>query len=135
MNENNAIKLDCAIGGGQVLRTALALSTLLKKPVEFDNIRKNRPNPGLQAQHLTSVKALERMGAETKGASIGSQKMLFSPPERIDFEKISLDVGTAGSVTLVLQTLFLPLAFSQTQKTIQVKGGTQVKWSQIGRAH
>ena len=111
------------------MRTGLALATLLKKTVEFDNIRANRPKPGLQAQHLAGVRALEQMGAETKDAAIGATKMLFTPPEEIEFESLSLDIGTAGSVTLVLQTLLLPLAFSKTPKTIEIKGGTHVNWS------
>ncbi|MFH1056646.1 MAG: RNA 3'-terminal phosphate cyclase [Candidatus Micrarchaeota archaeon] len=121
--------LDCSSGGGQLVRTALTLSTILKIPVEFENIRKNRPNPGLQAQHLAGVKALEQMGAKTKNAVIGASKMSFIPPEKIDFEKLFLDVGTAGSVTLVMQTLLLPLVFSNSAKTVEIKGGTHVKWS------
>src|SRR3989338_327247 len=96
-NQPQTIRLDCSIGGGQVLRTGLALSTLLKTPVEFDNIRANSPKPGLQAQHLASVKALEQMGAKTSGAAIGSQKMFFQPPNEIEIEHLSLDIGTAGS--------------------------------------
>jgi len=125
----NVIDLDCSIGGGQVLRTGLALATVLKKLVEFDNIRSNRPKPGLQAQHLAGVRALEQMGAKTKGAEIGSQKLSFTPPERIDFDKISLDIGTAGSITLVMQTLLLPLAFSGEKRIVEIKGGTHVSWS------
>ncbi|MEM4255551.1 MAG: RNA 3'-terminal phosphate cyclase [Candidatus Norongarragalinales archaeon] len=124
-----AVKLDCSNGGGQVLRTGLALSTILKTPVEFDNIRASRPKPGLQAQHLAGVKALEKMGGKTKYAAIGSQKMIFNPPEKIDFGKINIDIGTAGSITLVMQTLLLPLAFSGAKRTVEIKGGTHVAWS------
>ncbi len=125
----NAIRLDCSIGGGQVLRTGLALATVLKKRVEFENIRANRPNPGLQAQHLAGVRALEQMGGKAQGAQIGSQKIFFTPPEKIDFENLSIDVGTAGSVTLVMQTLLLPLAFSGEKRTVEITGGTHVAWS------
>ncbi|MBS3069994.1 RNA 3'-phosphate cyclase [Candidatus Micrarchaeota archaeon] len=125
----NAIRLDCAIGGGQVLRTGLALATVLKKRVEFENIRANRPKPGLQAQHLAGVRALEQMGGKAEGAQTGSQKISYTPPEKIDFEKISLDIGTAGSVTLVMQTLLLPLAFSGEKRTVELMGGTHVAWS------
>ena len=125
----NAIRLDCAIGGGQVLRTGLALATVLKKRVEFENIRANRPKPGLQAQHLAGVRALEQMGGKAEGAQTGSQKISYTPPEKIDFEKISLDIGTAGSVTLVMQTLLLPLAFSGEKRTVELTGGTHVAWS------
>ena len=127
--DKDTVHLDCSIGGGQVLRTGIALSTILKTPVEFENIRVNRPKPGLQAQHLTGIKALEQMGAKTSGALIGSQKMMYTPPGENALEHLSLDVGTAGSVTLVLQTLFLPLAFSKTPKTIEISGGTHVNWS------
>lgn len=122
-------EIDCSTGGGQVLRTGLALATLLKKPIAFENVRSTRPKPGLQAQHLAGVKALEQMGGKTKGAQIGSQKMFYAPPEKIDFDKISVDVGTAGSITLVMQTLFLPLAFSEGKRVVEIKGGTHVAWS------
>jgi len=78
----NAIRLDCAIGGGQVLRTGLALATVLKKRVEFENIRANRPKPGLQAQHLAGVRALEQMGGKAEGAQTGSQKISYTPPKK-----------------------------------------------------
>ncbi len=123
------MKLDCSAGGGQVLRTALTLSALTRTPLDLVNIRSTRPNPGLQAQHLTGVKAFEKLGAKTKNASIGSTSMQFIPPEEIGLEKIELDVGTAGSVTLVMQSLFLPLVFSGKKAEVKIKGGTHVKWS------
>ncbi len=129
MGQLQKIFLDCSIGGGQVLRTGLALSTILKTPVEFENIRASRPKPGLQAQHLAGVKALEQMGAKAEGTEIGSQKMFFSPPREISFDKISIGIGTAGSVTLVMQTLLLPLVFSGEKRIVEIKGGTHVSWS------
>ena len=69
------------------------------------------------------------MGGKAEGAQTGSQKISYTPPEKIDFEKISLDIGTAGSVTLVMQTLLLPLAFSGEKRTVELTGGTHVAWS------
>ncbi len=123
------LRLDCAMGGGQVLRTGLALATLLKKKTYFENIRANRPKPGLQAQHLAGVRALEMLGAETRGASIGSTELVFTPPQSITRDKIVLDVGTAGSVTLVMQTLLLPLAFSGEKRVVEITGGTHVPFA------
>lgn len=120
---------DCSIGGGQVLRTGVALATLLKKPVEFHNIRASRPKPGLQAQHLAGVKALEMLGAKTQGAELGSTRMFFTPPKKIGEKRISLDIGTAGSVVLVMQTLLLPLAFSGEKRVVEVTGGTHVPFA------
>ena len=123
------VKLDCSAGGGQVFRTALSLSTLTHTSVELVNIRSTRPYPGLQAQHLTGVKAFEMLGAKTKNAKIGSTTMTFSPPEEITLDEMELDVGTAGSVTLVMQSLFLPLVLSGKETKVKIHGGTHVKWS------
>lgn len=121
--------LDCSIGGGQVLRTGLALATLSKNKTFFKNIRANRPKPGLQAQHLAGVRALEMLGAETRGASIGSTELAFTPPGEITRDKVVLDIGTAGSVTLVMQTLLLPLALSGEKKVVEITGGTHVPFA------
>ncbi|MEK7280048.1 MAG: RNA 3'-terminal phosphate cyclase, partial [Nitrospirota bacterium] len=95
-------------GGGQILRSALALSSLTKTPIEIYNIRKGRKNPGLQPQHLTSVLAAQKItSADISGAELGSQHLRFLPKE-IQGDNYLFDVsekkGSAGSVTLVLQT-------------------------------
>jgi len=116
-------------GGGQVLRTALALSVIRGVPLEIHSIRARRKNPGLQAQHLTAVNALaEICGAEVEGASLGSPRLRFAPgPVRPG--EYRFDVGTAGSVALVLQALLLPLAVAGGPSRIVLTGGTHVPWS------
>ncbi len=116
-------------GGGQILRTALSLSCLKQKPFKIFNIRKNRSKPGLMPQHLTCVKAAQLIsGAEVKGDSIGSTELIFLPHE-IKSGDYYFDVGTAGSTSLVLQTLIPALAFAKTKTSITLKGGTHVPFS------
>jgi RNA 3'-terminal phosphate cyclase (ATP) len=116
-------------GGGQILRTALALSAILQKPFTIHHIRSKRKNPGLQAQHLEAVKALARIAeAETEGVRFESQKITFVPkkivPGNYDFA-----VRTAGSVTLLLQAVFLPLCLAEGTSRLTLIGGTHVPWS------
>jgi len=120
-------------GGGQILRTSLALSCVLKKPMVITNIRKARTKPGLQPQHLTAVMAAASIsGAEVQGAELSSTALQFRP-NRISGGTYHCDVaekkGSAGSVSLVLQTILLPLCFADNASTVTVKGGTHVPWS------
>jgi len=120
-------------GGGQILRTTLSLSCILKKPVEIVNIRKGRRIPGLQPQHLTSVTACKRISAaEVEGDQLQSVSLKFSPQETVGGE-FSFDVAekkrSAGSTSLILQTLFLPLSYCEGGSKIRVLGGTHVPWS------
>jgi len=120
-------------GGGQILRTILALSSLLKKEVEVYNIRKGRRTPGLQPQHLTCVEACKDItSAKVEGASLGSENLTFSP-KRIQGGDFAFDVakikGSAGSVSLVLQAILPALIFSKKPSKVVVFGGTHVPWS------
>ena len=116
-------------GGGQILRTALAFSTLLQKPFEIINIRKERPKPGLKNQHLYCIKALQQLcNAKVGGDELGSEKLRYFP-NKIDSQKIKVDIKTAGSITLLLQSLLLPCLFSDKTKKIEIIGGTDVKYS------
>jgi RNA 3'-phosphate cyclase len=116
-------------GGGQIMRTALSLSALLGLPVTIENIRANRPKAGLRPQHLTAVKALKEIcNAEVEGMSVDSRRIAFRP-ERVRPGDYFFDVGTAGSVTLILQALLLPLARATSPSRIKLKGGTHVPWS------
>ncbi|NOZ76814.1 MAG: RNA 3'-terminal phosphate cyclase [Euryarchaeota archaeon] len=109
-------------GGGQILRTALALSALVGEPVRIENIRAKRKNPGLARQHLKVIEALcEMTGGRAEGLAVGSTAVEFHPG------RLVFDIGTAGSVTLLLQGLFLPSAFSGSSLTLA--GGTDVRWS------
>ncbi|MGQ9597023.1 MAG: RNA 3'-terminal phosphate cyclase [Thermoproteota archaeon] len=111
-------------GGGQVLRTAVALSALLKKPIRVFNIRAKRSKPGLRPQHLAAVKTVALLtGARVEGLEIDSMKIAFTPGN-LNLSNMSLDVGTAGSVPLVLQALMPILAFSPSEVNLLIKGGT-----------
>lgn len=125
------IEVDGSIGegGGQVLRTSLALAAVLGRKVRIFNIRAGRAEPGLRAQHLTSAKAVTQIcGAASEGLKIGSTEFTFSPG-RIRAGSFRFDVGTAGSITLVLQTLMPLLPFAPGPVELEITGGTDVKWS------
>lgn len=125
------IEIDGAFGegGGQILRTSLSLSCLLKKPIRIFNIRKGRKKPGLMPQHLTSVKVMQLISsAIVKGDSIGSTELYFEPQD-IKSGEFFYDIGTAGSTMLVLQTVLPCLSFSDQKSLIILKGGTHVPMS------
>ncbi|MBW2970960.1 RNA 3'-terminal phosphate cyclase [Candidatus Woesearchaeota archaeon] len=120
------IELDGSFGegGGSVIRNALALSALTLKPFTVCDIRKNRDNPGLRAQHLKSVEACQRLcKAEVTGAELHSTRVEFTP-RRLEAQTISVDIGTAGSITLLLQSLLLPAIFADSKVRFRIKGGT-----------
>ena len=120
------IEIDGAAGegGGQVLRTALALSLLTRKPFRIANIRAKRNKPGLLRQHLTAVEAATRAGdAAVEGAAIGAAALTFVP-RTLRGGAYSFAIGTAGSTMLVLQTILLPLALAPEPSTIELEGGT-----------
>jgi len=96
-------------GGGQILRTACALSTVTKKPCQVFNIRKSRPKPGLMPQHLLGIQALSQLcNGRLEGDSLGSEEIKFYPGETYK-DRVSVNIPTAGSITLCLQSL-LPVA-------------------------
>ena len=116
-------------GGGQIIRSAIALSCITKQPIHLENIRKNRKVSGLKPQHLTAIKILEKISnSKTIGAEIGSTELKFIPGE-IDKIELEEDVGTAGSIPLILQVLIPVVAISQKQFDLEIKGGTDVLWS------
>lgn len=116
-------------GGGQILRTSLALSTLTGQPFVIENIRRNRPRPGLKAQHLSCIDALKQLAsAEVQGAKLSALSLSFHP-QSIVSGKLVLDIGTAGSITLLLQSLLLPCMFSDGTVKLCITGGTDTKWS------
>jgi RNA 3'-terminal phosphate cyclase (ATP) len=114
-------------GGGQILRTALGLSLFTGQPFRIDKIRAGRRNPGLLRQHLTAVKAAAKIGqAEASGASIGSTQLTFTPGRGAHGD-YHFAVGTAGSATLVLQTVLPALLISDDQgqqSHLTLEGGT-----------
>ncbi len=116
-------------GGGAILRNALALSAAFEIPVRIFNIRKGRREPGLKLQHLTAVKALQEIaGAEVSSVEKGSQEVSFEPG-KIAGGKHRFDIGSAGSITLVLQALMPALAFAEKETELELVGGTHVNWS------
>lgn len=120
------IKIDGSFGegGGQILRSSLALSIITGKPVSIEKIRAGRKEPGLRPQHLTSVKAAAQISAgHVEGAEIGSRSLTFTPGQ-LTAGNYYFDVGTAGSTALILQTVLPPLMVADRPSTISIKGGT-----------
>jgi RNA 3'-terminal phosphate cyclase (ATP) len=116
-------------GGGQLLRTALALSAVRGIPVRITEIRALRVKPGLQAQHLTAARAVASVsGGRLEGDSLGSSELGFWPRE-VRAGDYRFDIGTAGSAPLVLQAVLLPLALAEGISRVSVTGGTHVPWS------
>ncbi len=116
-------------GGGQILRTALSLSCLFRKPFRIFNVRKGRERPGLMPQHLAAVHAAKLLSsAEVEGDWAGSTDLRFVP-DGVKGGDYCFDIETAGSTLLVLQTLVPALAFSNKTSTVIVKGGTHVPFS------
>ncbi|MCK5251356.1 MAG: RNA 3'-terminal phosphate cyclase, partial [Thermoplasmata archaeon] len=114
-------------GGGQVLRVSVALSAATGTPVRITDIRANRKNPGLRPQHVAAVRAVADLcEAETRGLEIGSRKLEFHPRD-IPSGTVKVDVGTAGSVTLVLQAVLGALsAPGAGPAEVTITGGTDV---------
>ncbi|MFP4116811.1 MAG: RNA 3'-terminal phosphate cyclase [Candidatus Aenigmatarchaeota archaeon] len=116
-------------GGGQIVRTSTALSALAGKNIVVKNIRSNRSTPGLRPQHVKGVETLaEFCEAETSGVEVGSKKITFEPGE-VRAKDLEVDIGTAGSVALLLQSIMPALMQCEKKVEVKLKGGTNVKWS------
>lgn len=114
-------------GGGQLLRTAVALAAITGQTLRVRNVRARRSNPGLAAQHLAAVKAVAALcDAEVEGLQVKSQEIVFRP-DRLRGGQFQFDVGTAGSMTLVLQAV-LPVALMCKERLVMgITGGTDVR--------
>jgi RNA 3'-terminal phosphate cyclase (ATP) len=110
-------------GGGQILRTALALSLVTGTPFRLENIRANRRRPGLRRQHLAAARAVEALGATVEGAELGARTLVVRPGPVRGGEH-SFSVGSAGSTCLVLQTVLPPLLASGKAARLTLEGGT-----------
>jgi RNA 3'-terminal phosphate cyclase (ATP) len=124
--EKSLLEIDGALGegGGQVLRTSLSLSLCTGRPIRVKNIRAGRSRPGLLRQHLTALRAATAVGrAEVEGDCIGSREITFRP-SGVHAGEHCFSVGTAGSTTLVLQTVLLPLLTASGPSQISLEGGT-----------
>lgn len=116
-------------GGGAILRQALGMAAYAGVPVRVVNIRAGRPRPGLAPQHLKAVEALAAVcGARVEGLDLSSTRIAFEPGE-VRPGVFSLDIGTAGSITLLLQTLLLPCLSHPGEYEFRLTGGTDVPWS------
>ncbi|MBR9692320.1 RNA 3'-terminal phosphate cyclase [Candidatus Woesearchaeota archaeon] len=116
-------------GGGAILRTALALSTITNKPFRIKNIRHSRPNPGLKREHLYCIRILQQLSkAKVEDAHLGSESIMFVPGE-VKSKKIEYDLETAASTTLVAQCIILSTIFTGKRVSLELIGGTDVKWS------
>lgn len=124
------LKIDGAHGegGGQIVRTATALSCITKRPIIIENIRKNRKTPGLKAQHVAAIKILQKIcKARTEGVNLNSTEMRFIPG---DAQSCNLkeDIGTAGSICLILLSV-IPAMAVLGKYELKITGGTDVPWS------
>ena len=123
-------------GGGQILRTALSLSAITARPFRLVNIRAGRRKPGLLPQHLSAVRAAAVIaGAAVSGDRLGSTELSFTPSRSPKSGSYVFDVaetaerGSTGSVTLILQTLLVPLTLADGPSTLVLRGGTHAEWS------
>ena len=111
-------------GGGQIIRTSLALSLVTGKSFRAERVRARRERPGLQRQHLTAVRAAAEVGrARVEGASVGAREFSFQPGEVAPGD-YTFAIGTAGSTTLVLQTVLPPLMHAEGPSLLTLEGGT-----------
>lgn len=111
-------------GGGQILRTSLALSAITGRPITMRNIRAGRAKPGLRRQHVACVEALAKLcGATVHGAKVDS-KYLELTPGPITGGDLAIEIGTAGSTTLVVQTILIPAIVSGRALRATIRGGT-----------
>lgn len=116
-------------GGGQILRSAISLSAILKKPVEITNIRAKRPNPGLRPSHMTAVKVVaDLFSARVENLQVGSTWVRFHPSKFVGGSP-KIDIGTAGSIPLTLMTVVPAVALSGNALEIEITGGTDVRTS------
>ncbi|MBT3464600.1 RNA 3'-terminal phosphate cyclase [archaeon] len=122
------IEIDGSIGGGQILRTALSLSAITQKPFRIKNIRKSRPKPGLKAQHIKCVEGVAQLcNAKFSGCTLKSKELEFIP-NKLNPKSLSIDIGTAGSISLFLQAMIPPIIHAGKNISIEVFGGTDTMW-------
>lgn len=118
---------DTGEGGGQIARMAVALAAVTRTPIRLTRIRAKRPKPGLAAQHLTALRAVAALaGGDIEGLALGATGVTFRPGP-IEGGDMRFDVGTAGSVTLLVQALLPALLAARRASTVRLVGGTDVR--------
>lgn len=116
-------------GGGQILRTSISLAALTMKPIRIKKIRAGRPQPGLKRQHIAGIELTGKLvNATIEGLEVGSTDVTFIPQER-RAGSFNFDVGTAGSISLVLQAVLPAAVLAPEPIEFHLRGGTDVKWS------
>ncbi|MCD6564030.1 MAG: RNA 3'-terminal phosphate cyclase [Thermoproteales archaeon] len=117
-------------GGGQLLRYSIALAALLRKDIHIFNIRAKRSNPGLRRQHLTAIKIISKfVDGRVEGLEVGSKEIYFYPRQNPRPGKYFFDIGTAGSIPLLLQAVLPVMLAARGEIRLELKGGTIVRWS------
>ncbi len=127
----NVITIDGSYGegGGQIIRTAVSLAALTMQPLRITNIRAKRPNPGLRKQHIAGIELAGRLvDARVRGLEVGSTEVEFEPRMKRSGSH-TYDIGTAGSISLVLQAVLLAVVLAPEPVELKVIGGTDVAWS------
>jgi len=116
-------------GGGQMVRTSVALSAITGMPTRLTRIRENRPTNGLSKQHTTAIGAVASMtGSRVEGNTIGSSELTFYPGGE-ERPSLKMDIGSAGSISLVLQAVLLAARRNKGRLTLDITGGTNVMWA------
>lgn len=117
-------------GGGSILRNAISLSLITQKPFRLINIRSNRPKKGLSAQHVKCLDVAKIVcNGKVTNNFVGSQEVEFFPGKISNGKEVEIDIGTAGSISLLLQSVFLPCFLSKKSFKFTVSGGTDVSFS------
>jgi RNA 3'-terminal phosphate cyclase (ATP) len=117
-------------GGGQILRTAASLSVITGRPIEVTSIRAKRDNPGLRPQHMTGIKILaDLFHADVENLQVGADWIRFAPSEKFEGGSVKFDVGTAGSIPMILMTVVPAVSLSNKSLEIEITGGTDVRAS------
>jgi RNA 3'-terminal phosphate cyclase (ATP) len=117
-------------GGGQILRTAVSLAAITGKPIEVTKIRARRQNPGLRPQHMTGIKVLgDLFRADVENLQVGAEWIRFAPSDKFEGGPVNVDIGTAGSISMILMAVVPAVSLTNNSLEIEITGGTDVRTS------
>jgi RNA 3'-terminal phosphate cyclase (ATP) len=117
-------------GGGQILRTAVSLAAITGKHIEVTKIRARRQNPGLRPQHMTGIKVLgDLFRADIENLQVGAEWIRFAPSDKFEGGPVNVDIGTAGSISMILMAVVPAVSLSNNSLEIEITGGTDVRTS------